>query len=142
MLNPIVLVVLKKSTLLKYIDSIHDKLKEVYDDIYLVRNERHFKIYAFEDGRPFEPDFVLFLFNKKEDLSCQYQIFIEPKGGHLIKQDEWKETFLVQIKDMAEIEQLWQGQEYNIWGLPFFNKSLPEQDSKFKLAFTQTTMQL
>lgn len=127
--------------LIKYIDSIHDKLKEVYDNIYLVRNERHFKIYAFEDGRPFEPDFVLFLFNKKEDISCQYQIFIEPKGGHLIKQDEWKETFLLQIKDIAEIEQLWQGREYNIWGLPFFSKSLPEQDSKFKLAFNELVEQ-
>lgn len=128
--------------LIKYIDSIHDKLKEVYDDIYLIRNERHFKIYAFEDGRPFEPDFVLFLLNKKEDISCQYQIFIEPKGGHLIKQDEWKETFLFQIKDIAEIEQLWQGREYNIWGLPFFNKSLSEQDMKFKNVFAQTAFQV
>lgn len=125
--------------LIKYIDSIYDKLKELYDDIYLIRNERHFKIYAFEDGRPFEPDFVLFLFNKKEDVTCQYQIFIEPKGGHLIKQDDWKEKFLLQIKDMVEIEQLWQGREYNIWGLPFFNKQLSEQAYKFRTVFNEAT---
>lgn len=125
----------EEKALIKYIDSIHDKLTALYDEIYLVRNERHFKIYAFEDGRPFEPDFVLFLFSKKEDLTCQYQIFIEPKGGHLIANDIWKQDFLLQIKEIAEIEQLWQGREYNIWGLPFFNKSNPEQDNKFKLAF-------
>lgn len=122
--------------LIKYIDSIHDKLKEVYDDIYLVRNERHFKIYAFEDGRPFEPDFVLFLFNKKQNLSCQYQIFIEPKGAHLILNDKWKENFLLQIKADANIEQLWEGKEYNIWGLPFYNHEQNNQNTKFKDAFS------
>lgn len=128
--------------LIKYIDSIHEKLKEDYDDIYLVRNERHFKIYAFDDGRPFEPDFVLFLFNKKKDVSCQYQIFIEPKGAHLIKQDEWKESFLRQIKNMAEIEQLWQGREYNIWGLPFYNKKLPNVENQFKASFKEMIFQV
>lgn len=126
--------------LIQYIDSIHDKLKELYDEIYLIRNERHFKIYAFDDGRPFEPDFVLFLINKKEDITCQYQIFIEPKGGHLLLNDKWKEDFLLQIKDIAEIEQLWQGKEYNIWGLPFYNKSIHEQDSKFKNAFIEMSL--
>ncbi|HCM20089.1 MAG TPA: hypothetical protein DIC46_04790, partial [Porphyromonadaceae bacterium] len=125
----------EEKALIQYIDSIYDNLRQLYDDIYLVRNERHFKIFTFDDGRPFEPDFVLFLFCKKENLICQYQIFIEPKGAHLILQDEWKQDFLLQIRKLAKIEQLWQGREYNIWGLPFFNKSIAEQDTKFKEAF-------
>jgi len=47
--------------LIKYIDKVYEKLKPKYDEIYLVRNERYFKIYNFDDGRPLEPDFVLFL---------------------------------------------------------------------------------
>ncbi|WP_418895461.1 DEAD/DEAH box helicase family protein [Limibacterium fermenti] len=125
----------EEKALIQYIDSIYENLRQLYDDIYLVRNERHFKIFTFDDGRPFEPDFVLFLFCKKENLICQYQIFIEPKGAHLILQDEWKQDFLLQIRKLAKIEQLWQGREYNIWGLPFFNKSIAEQDTKFKEAF-------
>lgn len=123
----------EEKALIIYIDSIYDKLKQLYDEIYLVWNERHFKIYTFEDGRAIEPDFVLFLSNKKENLSCYYQIFIEPKGGHLLSQDEWQQTFLMEIQDLAEVEQLWQGCEYNIWGLPFFNKSISEQDNEFLL---------
>lgn len=123
--------------LIKYIDSIYDKIKALYDTIYLVRNERFFKVYAFEDGRPTEPDFVLFLFNKKENISCQYQIFIEPKGAHFFKKDEWKEQFLIELKSTAKIEQLWQGKEYNIWGLPFYNATDKEQENKFKAAFQE-----
>lgn len=120
--------------LIKYIDSIYDNLTKLYDKIYLVRNERYFKIYAFDDGRPIEPDFVLFLSNKKENIQCQYQIFIEPKGSHLLGVDKWKEDFLMQIKNEATIEQLWSGKEYNIWGMPFFNVSDKEQENKFKQA--------
>ena len=63
-------------------------LKEKYDGIYLVRNERHFKVYSFSDGQAFEPDFVLFLREKTGNL-LTYQIFIEPKGKHLKEHDKW-----------------------------------------------------
>ena len=59
-----------------------DILKEKYEGIYLIRNERHFKIYSFSEGQAFEPDFVLFLQEKNGDI-LSYQIFIEPKGKHL-----------------------------------------------------------
>ena len=43
-----------------FLDSEMGTLKEKYYGIYLVRNERHFKIYSFEDGKAFEPDFCPF----------------------------------------------------------------------------------
>ncbi|MDM8539031.1 hypothetical protein QUF70_19950, partial [Desulfobacterales bacterium HSG17] len=75
-----------------------DTLKKKYDGIYLIRNERHFKIYSFSDGQAFEPDFVLFLREKNGDM-LTYQIFIEPKGKHLKEHDKWKQDFLKEVTD-------------------------------------------
>jgi type III restriction enzyme len=118
----------------KFIDKFYDKLKVKYDEIYLVRNERHFKIFNFMDGRPIEPDFVLFLVNLEHNLNIHYQIFIEPKGQHLLKTDEWKEKFLIAIKEEYKIEQLWKDRNYIVWGLPFFNAEIRkvEFESKFE----------
>ncbi|RKU11948.1 type III deoxyribonuclease [Candidatus Poribacteria bacterium] len=80
------------------LDAQIDELKEKYDGIYLVRNERHFKIYNFDDGQAFEPDFVLFLREKNGNTLIR-QIFIEPKGKYLQKHEKWKEDFLKQIKE-------------------------------------------
>ena len=74
--------------LVKFINKTYDKLKSKFSDIYLIRNERHFKIYNFDDGRPLEPDFLLFLTDKKKKVSLHYQIFIEPKGQHLFEHNE------------------------------------------------------
>jgi len=62
-----------------------------FEVIYLVRNEGHFRIYNFSDGRSFEPDFVLFLRQKTGKL-LTYQVFIEPKGKYLKEHDKWKEV--------------------------------------------------
>ena len=110
--------------LIKYIDKVYEKLKSKYDQVYLVRNERHFKIYNFDDGRALEPDFVLFLL--KDDMydGLYYQVFIEAKGDHLIKTDEWKEQCLVSLKEKHLLEQLHKGRKYIIWGMPFYNERL------------------
>jgi len=113
--------------LVKFINKTYDKLKAKFSDIYLVRNERHFKIYNFDDGRPLEPDFLLFLTDKKKKVSLHYQIFIEPKGQHLFANDEWKEKFLKILKDDHKIEQLWGNKNYTIWGMPFFNEEHRKQ---------------
>ena len=52
-----------------------DDLKKIYSRIYLVRNEREFHIYSFDDGERFEPDYVLFLQKDKADGFEQLQIF-------------------------------------------------------------------
>ena len=96
-----------------------DHLKKKYKDIYLLRNERIFKIYRFSDGRAIEPDFVLFLTEKKTKRSLSLQLFIEPKGQHLIKTDHWKEEFLKEIKDRFEILGLFETGKYWLVGLPF-----------------------
>jgi len=110
--------------LVKFINDTFEKLSEKYKNIYLIRNEKHFQIFNFKDGQPFEPDFVLFLEQKQKDKSLYYQVFIEPKGEHLREKDRWKEDFLKSLKEEHRIEILWQTKEYTILGMPFFTQNL------------------
>lgn len=77
------------------------ELKDKYDKVYLVRNERQLAIYSFDGGERFEPDYLLFLHLQKQDGYEQLQIFIEPKGTHLVEKDSWKEDFLLQLESKA-----------------------------------------
>lgn len=105
--------------------NIIDDLREKWDDIYLVRNEGAFKIYEFgKPGRAFEPDYVLFA-NDKRDASVSWQIFIEPKGSHLLEHDKWKQDFLLTITDQAQV--VGEDDAVRIIGLPFFNSDLESQ---------------
>ena len=105
-----------------------DALKENHDGIYLVRNERHFKIYSICDGHAFEPDFVLFLRAKIGEM-LTYQIFIEPKGRHLQEHERWKEDFLKQIKEKSSGKLLeFQTKKYQVVGVPFYNN---ENENEF-----------
>jgi type III restriction enzyme len=110
--------------LIKFINKTYDKLKTKYSKIYLVRNEKYFQLYNFDDGRAMEPDFVLFLYKKETGQSLYYQVFIEPKGDHLLKEDEWKENFLKSLKEKAEIKVLWKTKKFIVWGMPFYNEQL------------------
>ncbi|MCX6818436.1 MAG: DEAD/DEAH box helicase family protein [Candidatus Aenigmarchaeota archaeon] len=110
---------------------INENLKDTYNEIYLVRNELHFKIYNFDDGQAFSPDFVLFMKNNKGERFT-YQIFIEPKGKHLEKTDEWKEKFLLKIREKFSSKGLVKFIEtsrYKVIGVPFFNQA---EENKFK----------
>ena len=124
----------EEKLLIQYIDKKYQELSRKFSDVYLLRNERHFKIFNFSDGRALEPDFVLFLVGKEPSNTKHYQVFIEPKGGHLLKADEWKESFLMGLKSGSYIEQLFANKEYVVWGLPFFNHAerLPEFEAGFK----------
>lgn len=114
----------EEKALVKYIESKMERFEEKYDEIYLVRNEKDLKIYDFDEGRPFEPDFVLFLRIKgSKDKYDNLQLFIEPKGDHLLVKDKWKNDFLKQIKAMAEVTWYTQSDNYNVWGIPFFNEN-------------------
>jgi len=123
----------EEKLLIQFIDKRYDDLKKKYSDAYLIRNEKHFKLYNFDDGRPLEPDFVLYLVGKEQKDTMHYQVFIEPKGSHLLKADEWKEKFLVSIKASFEIEQLFTNKKYAVWGLPFYNSE--SRASEFAEAF-------
>lgn len=107
--------------LVKYFESAIDELKAKFKDIYLLRNERFFKLYRFSDAKATEPDFVLFMTDKNNDTEIVYQLFIEPKGEHLIYTDIWKEDFLLEIEQEAKIE-LYQNQEFKLIGMPFYNE--------------------
>jgi type III restriction enzyme len=125
--------------LVKYIDKVYEKLQKKYKDIYLVRNEGFFKLFSFDEGRAFEPDFVLFLTEKKSDISIYYQVFLEPKGEHLFKDDKWKEDFLLQLRSKHKIKQLWRSKNYAVWGMPFFNNDAADAEKylRFDNAFSE-----
>ena len=115
----------EEKAFVRMLDAQMDELKEKYDGVYLVRNERHFKIYNFDDGQAFEPDFVLFLREKNGNTLIR-QIFIEPKGKYLQAHEKWKEDFLEEIKEKFSGEVLkfntQRGtQKYKLIGVPFYN---------------------
>ena len=92
---------------------------ETYEDIYLIRNEGHFSIYNFSDGQGFQPDFVLFL-REKNGESLSYQLFIEPKGEHLVEHDQWKAKFLEEIRAEFHSKILTENKKYRVIGVPSF----------------------
>ena len=108
----------------KYFSNKVNELKKKYNEIYLIRNERNLKIYSFLNGRQFEPDYILLLRKKNEEKFLQQQIFIEPKGKHLIKEDMWKEEFLLEIKSKAQAVVYHDDNDYRIIGLPFYNEDI------------------
>ena len=108
--------------------------EETYEDIYLLRNERHFAIYNFSDGRAFEPDFVLFL-RETNGKSTTYQLFIEPKGQHLIEQDRWKEDFLKEICTECNSRLLTENNKYRVIGVGYFYNS--ERENRFRDKFNR-----
>ncbi|KHL91638.1 methylase [Paenibacillus sp. IHB B 3415] len=102
-----------------YIDSLQEK----YDKVFLVRNERKLKIFSFLDGNRFEPDYLLFLQRNTSDGYDQMQIFIEPKGSHLLTDDNWKQELLLSLeKDAIPVTKFTDDNNYKIWGFHFFNQ--------------------
>jgi len=118
--------------LVKYLHDNIDRIKDRFKDIYLLRNERFFKLYRFSDAKATEPDFVLFMTDKHSEQELIYQLFIEPKGDPFLYSDEWKEHFLAEIEEEAIIE-LYQSQQYRLIGMPFYNKANREDAFSEKL---------
>lgn len=115
---------------IQFVRHAMDELKKKYTDIYLLRNERVFKIYRFSDGKAVEPDFVLFLTEKDTKKALSFQLFVEPKGQHLLKTDQWKEDFLKEIESHFKIVDLFEADKYRLVGLPFYNEILTKQEFK------------
>ena len=109
-----------------------EHLQETLKNIYLIRNERAFKIID-KLGRAFEPDFVLFCKQKKGE-NLTYQVFIEPKGKHLKEHDKWKEDFLKKIRKDKKIVKI-SSDKYLITGVPFYNN---EDENKFRKILENT----
>ncbi|MCR8689129.1 MULTISPECIES: DEAD/DEAH box helicase family protein [Lactococcus] len=109
---------------------IIQSLEEKWSDIYLLRNEKALQIYSFDEGRAFEPDFLLFA-NDKTAGNISWQIFVEPKGSQFLdsnneykeSKEGWKEKFLLQISKKSEAKTLVDNDRYHIIGLPLYNES-------------------
>lgn len=128
--------------LLEFMKNKIGNLEEKYKEVYLLRNEEIYKIFDFEQGRGFEPDFLLFLKGNTNNL--YYQIFIEPKGGQFTdkeggfkeSKEGWKEEFLQQITnkygngDLLKAE----SKKYSLIGLPLFNK---REENSFEKIFSE-----
>ena len=124
----------EEKAFVSYFKGYVDDLKKIYHKVYLVRNERVFHLYSFEDGERFEPDYVLFLQKENTDGYEQIQIFVEPKGSQLLEKDAWKEKFLLQLKEEAQPTiKFVDDNEYKIWGFHFFNQErrMKEIDAEF-----------
>ena len=122
----------EEKAFVRMLDRQINDLNKKHENIYLLRNERHFKIYNFSDGKAFEPDFVLFL-KQKDGQLLTYQLFIEPKGKFLKQDEKWKEEFLKEIKDKFKGKLLTfaakDKYKYRITGVPFYNN---DDENKFK----------
>ncbi len=109
-------------------------LKQKFQDVHLIRNEREVKIFD-KLGRAFEPDFILFC-SQKKDKQLTYQVFIEPKGTHLIDYDRWKDDFLRKMGDQKKTITI-HTDEYLITAVPFYNH---ETEKEFDQALEKTFM--
>ena len=106
-----------------FINGAMETLEKDYSEIYLLRNANLFRIYRFSDGRPTEPDFVLFLKEKGREKLIQYQLFIEAKGDPWTQKDQWKEDFLKEIEGNYELQILAENEKYKLMGMPFYNEN-------------------
>ncbi len=103
----------------------YKSLCESFKNIYVIRNEQVLKIYD-SIGRTFEPDFLLFC-QQKDGKKISFQVFIEPKGGHLAAKDKWKEDLLKAMKDnQIVVKDL---DNFIITGVPFYNY---DNENEFK----------
>lgn len=117
-----------------YFSTYVDELKKEYEKVYLVRNERQLVLYSFDGGERFEPDYLMFLRKWNAIRYEQYQIFVEPKGNHLLVQDKWKEDFLLQIESRGIPKKTFaDDNEYHVWGFPFYNQQ--NRMTEFTISF-------
>ena len=125
--------------LIEFIKNHETNLKEKYDSFQLLRNEEVYKIFDFETGRGFQPDFLLLLHGKNGGQNAYYQVFIEPKGAHLKGEDNdgWKEKFLQEITNRYGFEKIVMEKTdgYILVGLPFFNSQDYAMKAKFEECF-------
>ncbi|MCD6193758.1 MAG: type III deoxyribonuclease, partial [Candidatus Aminicenantes bacterium] len=124
---------------ISFIDGFIEKLRQKYSDIALLRNERFFQVFDFDEGRPFEPDFIMILKKRNKTISI-YQIFIEPKGDQFKdsqgrfenSKEGWKQKFLLEIEEKADTNLKLENKNFKLMGLPFYNEKLRQI---FKEAF-------
>jgi len=120
----------EEKSFINFISDFIEELKQKYSDIALLRNEKFFQLFDFDEGRAFEPDFVMLLKEKNHKITI-YQVFIEPKGEFLIPYEKWKEDFLKKIEGEARIQEdliiKAENKQFKLIGLPFYNEKLKKE---------------
>lgn len=124
-----------ENSFINFINDYIKQLKEKYNEVYLIRNERKIKIVEIDGTRGFMPDFLLYL----QDENCTYQIFLEPKGDHLRLQDKWKEDFLSSLGEREDVEVLTENEEVRLLGIKFYSET-PELKERFRKDFIEKTL--
>ena len=128
--------------LIEFIKSRKSNLEDKYKSFQLLRNEEVYKIFDFETGQGFQPDFLLLLQGKNGENNAYYQVFVEPKGKHLagVDNDGWKEKFLLEISKRYGLKNIVveKSKEYILIGLPFFNDADKEMKEKFEKEFKES----
>lgn len=131
----------EERNLIDFINNHIENLKSNYDEICLLRNEEVYKIFDFETGEGFQPDFLLLLREKSESNYAYFQVFIEPKGKHIAGEDNdaWKEKFLMKISEQYGLAKpvIGKSDKYILMGMPFFNETDSEMKVKFEKKFEQ-----
>jgi len=116
----------EEKSFINFISGFIEKLRQKYSDIALLRNEKFFQVFDFDEGRAFEPDFVMLLKEKNHKITI-YQIFIEPKGEIYAKAEPWKGKFLDEIEKKADTDLKLENKQFKLIGLPFYNKQLKKE---------------
>jgi type III restriction enzyme len=124
----------EERSFINFIDSFIEKLKQKYSDIALLRNEKFFQVFDFDEGRAFEPDFVMILKKRNKVISI-YQIFIEPKGDQFKdnrgrfenSKEGWKQKFLLEMEGKADTDLKLENKHFKLIGLPFYNEKLKKE---------------
>ncbi len=119
---------------ISFIDGFIERLKTRYSDIALLRNEKFFQVFDFDEGRPFEPDFIMILKKRNKGISI-YQIFIEPKGNQFKdkqgrfenSKEGWKQKFLLELENKAETDLKLKNKDFKLIALPFYNEKLKKE---------------
>ena len=116
---------------IEFIDGFIEKLRQKYSDIALLRNEKFFQVFDFDEGRAFEPDFIMILKKRNRVISI-YQIFVESKGdqfkdsqgGFENSKEGWKQKFLLEMEEKADTNLKLENKHFKLMGLPFYNQKL------------------
>lgn len=117
-----------ESNLIDFVNDYVERLREQYEEVYLIRNERKVKIVEIDGVRGFMPDFLLYL----KDADYTYQVFLEPKGDNLREKDEWKQEFLLSLSTRTNIEVLSENEQIRLIGVKFYS-----DDRELKQAFRE-----
>lgn len=113
-----------------------ERLNRKYNEIYLIRNEQQMKLYDFEQGRGFMPDFVLYV----KEADAVYQVFLEPKGTHLLEKDKWKQDFLQSLTHEKGYEIFHETENIRIIGIKFFSDD-PDLRNEFRTDFAKLILE-